>query len=83
MESGTLSHMLKWFKGPHPTWQSKKSRNQVCLFLQNEEIGIRIFGWLAIPISWLDMLLEKNPMAWRAASGYSVVAVKPSRVDAR
>ena len=38
MESGTLSHMLKWFKAPHPTWQSKKSRNRVGLFLQNEEL---------------------------------------------
>jgi SAM-dependent methyltransferase len=232
MESGTLSHMFKWFKAPHPTWQSKKSRNRVGLFLQNEElrspggfrlnigcgdqrlvvkafnldlvvgtevdiqgdllrlpikdesvdtivctgviehvcepdaavkeiyrvlksggcafietpfmqthhvspkdyfrwtpdglrqllcnfkldgfdvtagpgsafawqfqetlamlfsfnnevtykIGLRIFGLLAIPISWLDILIEKNPMAWRAASGYAVVAVKPSKIDTR
>lgn len=55
------------------------SFNNIILY----KIGLRIFGWLAIPISWLDMLLEKNPMAWRAASGYAVVAVKPSRVDAR
>ena len=41
------------------------------------KIGLRIFGWLAIPISWLDMLLEKNLMAWRAASGYALVAEKP------
>ena len=45
--------------------------------------GLRIFGWLAVPLSWLDVLLEKNPMAWRAASGYALVAVKPSKIDAR
>ena len=43
--------------------------------------GLRIFGWMAIPISWIDMLLEKNPMAWRAASGYALVAVKNSNID--
>jgi len=52
------------------------------LFSFNSEvvykIGLRIFGWLALPISWLDMLLEKSPMAWRAASGYALVAVKNS-----
>jgi SAM-dependent methyltransferase len=40
------------------------------------KIGLRLFGWLALPLSWLDMLLERNPMAWHAASGYSLVAVK-------
>jgi SAM-dependent methyltransferase len=55
------------------------SFNNVMLY----KIGMRIFGWLAIPISWLDILLEKNPMAWRAASGYALVAVKPSRIDPR
>jgi hypothetical protein len=47
------------------------------------KIGLRIFGWLAIPISYLDILLEKNPMAWHAASGYAVVAVKVKRINAR
>jgi SAM-dependent methyltransferase len=47
------------------------------------KIGLRIFGWLAVPLSWLDIILERNPMAWRAASGYSLVAVKPSRRDSR
>jgi SAM-dependent methyltransferase len=47
------------------------------------KIGLRIFGWIAIPISWLDMLLESNPMAWHAASSYALVAVKPSKIDAR
>jgi SAM-dependent methyltransferase len=47
--------------------------------LKNESLykaGLRIFGLLAVPVSWLDALLEKNPMAWRAASGFSILAVK-------
>lgn len=40
------------------------------------KIGLRVFGWLAIPLSWLDILLERNPRAWHAASGYALVAVK-------
>jgi len=47
------------------------------------KIGLRIFGWLAMAISWLDILLEKKPLAWRAASGYALVAVKPSTIDTR
>jgi SAM-dependent methyltransferase len=46
---------------------------------QNEfiyKIGLRVFGWIAIPLSWFDILLERNPMAWHAASGYALVAVK-------
>ena len=45
--------------------------------------GLRIFGWLAVPLSWLDVLLEGNPMVWRAASDFALVAVKPSKIDAR
>jgi SAM-dependent methyltransferase len=59
-------------------WQFQETLS--ILFSFNKEIlykiGLRIFGWLAMPISWLDMLIEKSPMAWRAASGYAVVAVK-------
>jgi len=66
-------------------WQFQET--MAILFSFNNEIlhkiGLRVFGWLATPISWLDILLEKNPMAWRAASGYAVVAVKPSKIDAR
>lgn len=66
-------------------WQFQETL--AMLFSFNNEIlykiGHRIFGWLAIPISWLDILLEKNPMAWRAASGYALVAVKRSRAGAR
>jgi SAM-dependent methyltransferase len=66
-------------------WQLQETL--AMLFSFNSEvvykIGLRIFGWLATPISWLDILIEKNPMAWRAASGYAVVAVKPSKIDAK
>jgi SAM-dependent methyltransferase len=40
------------------------------------KVGLRVFGWLAVPLSWLDILLERNPFAWHAASGYALVAVK-------
>lgn len=39
-------------------------------------MGSRISGWLAIPVSWLDIILGKNKMAWHAASGFALVAVK-------
>lgn len=39
-------------------------------------IGLRVFGWCVVPVSWLDLLLERRPMAWRAASGYALVAEK-------
>ena len=40
-------------------------------------IGLRLFGWLTVPLSWLDVALEGHPMAWHAASGFAVVAAKP------
>jgi len=47
------------------------------------KIGLRVFGWLAVPLSWLDILLERNPMAWHAASGYALTAVKCQRPDGK
>jgi len=47
------------------------------------KVGLRVFGWMAIPLSWLDILLERNPMAWHAASGFALVAVKNRRKDER
>ena len=47
------------------------------------KIGLRVFGWLAVPLSWLDILLERNPMAWHAASGYALTAVKRQRPDGK
>jgi SAM-dependent methyltransferase len=46
-------------------------------------IGLRLFGWLAVPLSWLDVFLERHPMAWHAASGFAAVAVKPLRSSER
>lgn len=40
------------------------------------KIGLRIFGYLAIPISWLDLFLENHPLAYQGACSYAVVAVK-------
>jgi len=66
-------------------WQFQET--MAMLFSFNNEIlhkiGLRIFGWLAVPLSWLDFFLERNPMAWRAASGYSLVAVKNPRIGTR
>lgn len=39
-------------------------------------IGLRLFGWLMVPFSWFDLLLERHPEAWRVASGYAFVARK-------
>jgi SAM-dependent methyltransferase len=90
-----LRQLLRNFKletfhvtaGPGSAFAWQFQETLAMLFSFNNEvlykIGLRIFGWLAIPISWLDMLLEKNPMAWRAASGYALVAVKHSRTGAR
>ena len=47
------------------------------------KVGLRAFGLLAVPLSWLDILLEKKSMAWHAASGFALVAVKDTRIDGR
>ena len=47
--------------------------------LNNETLykaGLRFFGWMAMPLSWLDCILEKNRWAWHAASGLSIIAEK-------
>ncbi len=62
-------------------WQFQETMAMLFSF-RNEMLykaGLRIFGWLAVPVSWLDILLEKNPMAWRAASGFALVAQKNSK----
>jgi len=66
-------------------WQFQET--MAMLFSLHKEVlykvGLRVFGWLAVPLSWLDMLLERNPMAWHAASGYALVAVKRLNPDGR
>jgi len=42
------------------------------------KIGLRIFGYLAMPLSWMDRWLERHPMAHRAASAFAVLALKPA-----
>ncbi len=66
-------------------WQFQET--MAMLFSLNNKalykIGLRIFGWLAVPLSWLDILLERNPMAWHAASGYALTAVKRQRPNGK
>jgi len=66
-------------------WQFQET--MAMLFSLNDKtlykIGLRVFGWLAVPLSWLDILLERNPMAWHAASGYALTAVKRQRPDGK
>lgn len=38
----------------------------------------RIFGYMAMPIAWIDALLEQHPLAYRAASGFAAVVMKCS-----
>ena len=66
-------------------WQFQET--MAMLFSLNNEVlykvGLRVFGWLAVPLSWLDILLERNPMAWHAASGYALTAVKRQHPDGK
>ena len=60
-------------------WQFQAT--MAMLFSMNKEvlykIGLRIFVWIAVPISWLDVILEKNLWGWDAASGFALLATKP------
>ncbi len=40
------------------------------------KIGLRVFGWISVPISWLDFFLAYHPQASRTASGYVFLATK-------
>lgn len=64
-------------------WQFQET--MAMLFsMKNEllyKIGLRIFGWLAVPISWLDVILEKNAWGWHAASGFALLAAKPMKPE--
>jgi SAM-dependent methyltransferase len=42
------------------------------------KIGLRVFGYLAFPLSWMDWWLEQHPMAHRAASAFAILALKPA-----
>ena len=60
------------------TWQFQEIMSMLFSFHTDllYRMGLRIFGWLAVPLSWLDMIFENYPMAWHAASGYAVVGMK-------
>jgi SAM-dependent methyltransferase len=66
-------------------WQFQET--MAMLFSFNNEVlykvGLRLFGWLAVPLSWLDIFLESNPVAWHAASGYALVAVKDRKIEGK
>jgi SAM-dependent methyltransferase len=74
--------ILEWYVVAGPAsalaWQIQETMAMLFSF-HNEvlyKIGLRIFGWLATPFSWLDSVLERNPMAWHAASGFALLAMK-------
>jgi SAM-dependent methyltransferase len=62
-------------------WQFQET--MAMLFSMNNEvlykIGLRVFGWMAVPISWLDVILEKNIWGWHACSGFALLAAKPMK----
>lgn len=64
-------------------WQFQAT--MAMLFSMNKEVlykvGLRVFGWLAVPISWLDVILEKNSLSWHAASGFALLAAKPMKPE--
>lgn len=86
-----LIHLLKDFEvlelhivaGPASglAWQIQETAALLFSFRNDllYKIGLRIFGWLAIPISWFDILLERHPRAWTAASGFALIARKPGQ----
>ena len=59
-------------------WQFQQTMAMLFSFKREVlyKIGLCFFGWMAVPVSWLDVILEKNQMAWRAASGYAFIAAK-------
>ena len=42
------------------------------------KIGLRVFGYLALPLSWMDWWLERHPMAHHAAAAFAILAIKPA-----
>ena len=80
-------HEVKVVAGPGSALAWQFQETMAILFSFNNKalykIGLRIFGWLATPLSWLDVLLERNPMAWHAASGFALVALKNPNKEER
>lgn len=59
-------------------WQVQQTMAMLFSFRSDVlyRVGLRVYGWLVVPLSWLGMVLERHPMAWHAASAYAIVAVK-------
>lgn len=59
-------------------WQLQETISMLVSFGSTNvyKIGLRVFGYLAVPVSWLDVVLERHPMAWRGASAYTLVCRK-------
>ena len=80
-------HEVKVVAGPGSALAWQFQETMAMLFSFNNEalykVGLRIFGWLAIPLSWLDVLLERNSMALHAASGFALVALKNPNKEER
>ena len=71
--------------GPGSALAKQFQATMAMLFSMSNEvlykIGLRVLGWLAVPISWLDVILEMNSWGWPAASGFSLLATKPLKLE--
>lgn len=80
-------HKVNVAAGPASALAWQFQETMAMLFSFNNEalhkVGLRVFGWLAIPLSLLDILLERNPMAGHGASGFALVAVRDRRKEQR
>ena len=74
--------ILEWrvIAGPATAlaWQLQETLSMLFSFGSTNlyKLGLRVFGYLAVPVSWLDVVLERHPMAWRGASAYALVGRK-------
>jgi len=74
--------ILEWrvIAGPATAlaWQLQETLSMLFSFGSTNlyKLSLRVFGYLAVPVSWLDVVLERHPMAWRGASAYALVGRK-------
>lgn len=73
-------HEINITAGPATALAWNFQQTMAMLFSLNSlflyKLGLRFFGWIAIPISWMDVLLERHAMASQAASGFSIIVEK-------
>jgi SAM-dependent methyltransferase len=62
-------------------WQLQQTAAMLFSFRSDfiYRVGLRIFGWLAVPVAWLDIFLEQHPSSRNAASGFALIARKPEK----